>query len=69
MTQEVKKTTKNTTPRTFPSTPVEVKAGDRITAENLRNMISLVEALLDHEHQWTDTYASNCQCACSRGAL
>ena len=66
---ENKKTTKNTTPNTLPSTPVEVKPGDRITAENLRNMISLVEALLDHDHQWSDTYASNCQCACSRGAL
>ena len=66
---ENKTTTKNTTPNPFPSTPIEVKAGDRITAENLRNMISLVEALLDHDHKWTDTYASNCQCACSRGAL
>lgn len=69
MTIENKKTTKNTVPTMLPSTPSEVRAGDRITAENLRNMISLVEALLNHSHQWTDTYASNCQCACSRGTL
>jgi hypothetical protein len=72
MAIESKRTTRNSTPNAFPagySSPQEVKAGDKITAENLRNMISLVENLLDHSHQWTDTYASNCQCACSRGAL
>lgn len=69
MATEIKRTGVNSTPRTFPTTPTEVRAGQTITAENLRNMISLVEALLDHTHKWTDTYASNCQCACSRGTL
>jgi hypothetical protein len=66
---ENKRTGPNSTPNTFPTTPNEVTAGQPITASNLRNMVSLVEALLNHNHKWTDTYASNCQCACSRGVL
>ena len=59
----------NNQPNPQPTTPVEVKTGDKITADNLRNMISLVESLIDHSHTWTDTYGENCQCACGRGTL
>lgn len=59
----------NTQPNNLPQgqgeTPVEVKTGDRITADNLRNMIALVESLQNHSHTWTDTYGENCQCACA----
>lgn len=69
MATENKRTGTNSTPNTFPTTPTEAIAGQPITASNLRNMISLVEALINHNHKWTDTYSSNCQCACSRGVL
>ena len=53
----------------LPVTPVAVKPGDKVTADNLRNMITMVESLLSHTHDWTDTFDTNCQCNCSRGSL
>jgi len=48
-------------------------AGDTITADTFRNMLSVLESLASHNHIFYDDYTTvcecQCQCDCSRGTL
>jgi len=41
--------------------------GDIITAESFREMIDVLDSLIQHNHTFTDTYTTNCQCQCGGG--
>jgi hypothetical protein len=43
--------------------------GTNITASTYRQMLTVLNDLVGHTHQWTDTYNTNCQCDCGRGNL
>lgn len=43
--------------------------GDKITAATFVTMVNLIDNLLSHNHVFTDTYVTNCQCDCGRGSL
>ncbi len=44
-------------------------AGDTIDAATFRQMVDTLDALIQHQHTFTDNYTSNCQCNCNRGSL
>jgi len=41
--------------------------GDVITAESFREMIDVLDSLIEHNHTFTDTYNTNCQCSSGGG--
>jgi hypothetical protein len=43
--------------------------GDVIDAGAFREMVDILDSLLDHQHNFTDNYVSNCECQCSSGTL
>lgn len=43
--------------------------GDVIDAASFRQMVDTLDALIQHNHTFTDDYTSNCQCNCGRGSL
>ena len=43
--------------------------GDTIEAETFKEMIDNLDALIQHNHTFTDDYTTNCQCNCGRGNL
>lgn len=43
--------------------------GSTIDAASFRQMVDVLDALIQHNHTFTDTYTSNCQCNCNRGSL
>lgn len=43
--------------------------GDVIDAASFRQMVDLLDAMIQHQHTFTDDYTSNCQCNCSRGSI
>lgn len=43
--------------------------GDIITAESFREMIDVLDSLIEHNHTFTDTYTTNCQCSSSGGTM
>ena len=49
--------------------PASKTAGETITADTFRQMIDILDALVDHSHTFTDDWTSNCQCNCGRGSL
>lgn len=49
--------------------PASKIAGETITADTFRQMIDILDALVDHSHTFTDDWTSNCQCNCGRGSL
>lgn len=62
--------TDNTTPKPVATPATATKnAGDPITADTYANMVQLINDLLNHNHQFTDDYYSNCECQCGRGTL
>ena len=48
-------------------------AGDNITADTLRQMLTILNELTDHTHVIYDDYSTacqcNCACACGRGIV
>jgi hypothetical protein len=46
-------------------------AGDLITADTLRQMLTILDELTDHTHVVYDDYSTACQCncACGRGIV
>jgi hypothetical protein len=44
-------------------------AGDVIDAASFRQMVDILDGLIQHSHTFTDDYTSNCQCNCSRGSI
>lgn len=44
-------------------------AGETITADTFRQMVDVLDALIQHNHTFRDDYTSNCQCNCGRGSL
>jgi len=50
----------NTTPKA---------AGDVIDAASFRQMVDILDSLVEHQHTFSDDYTSNCQCNCGRGSL
>lgn len=43
--------------------------GDTIDAASFRRMVDGIDALIQHNHTFTDDYTANCQCNCGRGSL
>lgn len=43
--------------------------GDVIDAASFRQMVDLLDAMIQHQHTFTDDYTSNCQCNCGRGSI
>lgn len=63
-------TVKNvTTVATGTATAATKVAGNTIDAATFRQMIDTMDALIQHNHTFSDDYTSNCQCNCSRGTL
>ncbi len=55
---------------TSPSPSVaNTAAGSVITAATFRQMVDILDTLVQHNHTFTDDYTSNCQCNCGRGSL
>lgn len=50
----------NTTPKA---------TGDVIDAASFRQMVDLLDTLVNHQHTFSDDYTSNCQCNCGRGSI
>lgn len=44
-------------------------AGSVIDAASFRAMVNTLDALIQHNHTFTDDYTSNCQCNCQRGSI
>lgn len=44
-------------------------AGDVIDAASFRQMVDILDSLVQHSHTFTDDYTSNCQCNCNRGSI
>lgn len=51
-----------------PAAPAKA-TGDVIDAASFRQMVDTLDALIQHNHTFTDDYTSNCQCNCGRGSL
>lgn len=51
-----------------PSVPNKAD-GDLITAESFRDMVDVLDSLIEHNHTFTDNYTTNCQCQCNSGTL
>lgn len=47
----------------------EVSPGDEITADTFQEMLDTLDALVSHNHTYTDDYTTNCECNCGRGKL
>jgi hypothetical protein len=43
--------------------------GSTIDAASFRTMVNTLDALIQHNHTFTDDYTSNCQCNCQRGSI
>jgi hypothetical protein len=55
---------------TSPETGIDtVTAGQTINAATFRQMVDILDSLIQHTHTFTDDYTSNCQCNCSRGSI
>lgn len=55
---------------TSPTAAVGAKAaGDVIDAESFRQMVDILDGLIQHSHTFTDDYTANCQCNCNRGSI
>lgn len=62
--------TDNTAPFDTGTTAAPAKSvGDVIDAASFRQMVDTLDALIQHNHTFTDDYTSNCQCNCGRGSL
>ncbi len=62
--------TDNTANFTSPTDAVPTKAaGDIIDAASFRQMVDILDGLIQHSHTFTDDYTSNCQCNCNRGSI
>lgn len=62
--------TDTTAAKTTGTTAAPAKAtGDVIDAASFRQMVDTLDALIQHNHTFTDDYTSNCQCNCGRGSL
>jgi len=60
--------TKNTDPFNGVATDVDSKAtGEEISADSFQQMVDILDSLLEHQHNFTDTYISNCECECGGG--
>ena len=44
-------------------------AGQVIDAESFRDMVNILDSLLDHQHNFSDNYVSNCECQCSNSTI
>lgn len=64
--------TSNTTPSAAPGVTT-VAVGDKITAQKMQDMVTVLENLLNHTHVFYDDYGTacncNCNCNCTRGSL
>ena len=62
--------TDNTANFTSSTTAAPAKAaGDVIDAASFRQMVDILDGLIQHNHTFTDDYTSNCQCNCNRGSI
>jgi hypothetical protein len=43
--------------------------GDVIDAASFRQMVDLLDTLVEHQHTFSDDYTANCQCNCGRGSI
>lgn len=59
----------NTSTFTAPGSTTAKAAGSTIDAASFRQMVDVLDALIQHNHTFSDDYTSNCQCNCSRGSL
>lgn len=55
-------------------TPItNVGAGQKITADSFNAMLDVLSSMVNHTHNYTDTWSSNCNCncncQCSRGQV
>jgi len=57
--------TKTTTAGVVPA----AAAGNTITAQSFKDIVTVLDQLRSHTHTYTDNYTTNCQCNCSRGSL
>jgi hypothetical protein len=62
---------RDTTTVNSSSTPANVSAGQTISIATVQQMLNTVKNLIDHTHNFDDTYGTNCNCNCncSRGIL
>jgi hypothetical protein len=56
-----------TTPE--PAASTTKAAGEVIDAASFRQMVDILDSIVQHSHTFTDDYTSNCQCNCGRGSI
>ena len=44
-------------------------AGEVIDAASFRQMVDILDSLVNHQHTFSDDYTANCQCNCNRGSI
>jgi hypothetical protein len=62
--------TDTTSTNISPASPVGARGtGNLIDAASFRQMVDILDTLVQHQHTFTDDYTSNCQCNCGRGSI
>lgn len=51
-----------------PAVPTKA-AGEVIDAASFRQMVDILDSLVNHQHTFSDDYTANCQCNCNRGSI
>lgn len=59
----------NTNLFTAPGSTTAKTSGQTIDAASFRQMVDVLDALIQHSHTFNDDYTSNCQCNCGRGSI
>lgn len=61
--------TEYTTERTSSTISSSVNSGDTISAAELDVLFQHLTDMVNHTHDFTDDYTSNCNCHCGRGTM
>jgi hypothetical protein len=59
----------NTSTFTAAGSTTAKTSGQTIDAASFRQMVDVLDALIQHSHTFSDDYTSNCQCNCARGSI
>ena len=55
----------NTAQANLGSERAQVGSDTKISAQELRNTLSILATFVNHTHTITDTYTTNCECDCN----